>query len=104
MRRQPGDIMNDGRLVRYLTGYATARWLVQSEGLGDDANAIVPLIQRPPVRADAIVLREAHLLVLKLLRWLRTGQLNPARIEPDQLAELFGISVEALRELESKLK
>lgn len=96
--------MSDDKYARYLTGHASARWLVQSEGLGDDANAIVPLIQGIQCAHDAIVRREAHLLVLKLLRWLRAGKLKDGTIQSDQLAELFGVSVDDLQELERKLK
>jgi hypothetical protein len=95
--------MSDDKYARYLTGHATARWLVQSEGLGDDANAIVPLIQGLQCAHDAIVRREAQLLVLKLLRWLQAGKLNNGTVQPDQLAELFGVSTDDLQELERKL-
>ena len=96
--------MSDDRFARFLTGHATARWLVQTEGLGDDANAIVPLIHSIQCAHDAIVRREAQLLVLKLLRWLRAGKLNDGTIQQGQLAELFGVSVKELKELKAKFE
>lgn len=94
----------DDKYARFLTGHTTARWLVQSEGLEQEANAIVPLIQGLQSAHDQIVNLEAHLQVTKMLQWIRAGKLRDGAIKLDQLAELFGISVKDLNELERFMK
>lgn len=95
--------LSDDKYARFLTGYTTARWLAQSEGLDDLANELVPVLHSVQNAHDQILNREAQLMVLKLLHWLRAGKLRGGTLKPSQLAELFGISLAALRKLEQKL-
>jgi hypothetical protein len=79
---------------RFLTAYASARYLCRHAGVADLANCLVPIFWDLQAAHERLVAREANRVLIRIVQSIRDKRVSAARAQ--ELFELDGAALDML--------